>query len=60
MGAEGSCVSAFCLSIGLYIQLNVINLALRNSSSLFMNLSSVSPGGRNSIALTSASPVRYW
>jgi len=39
MGADGSRVSTFCFSIWLYIQLDVINLAMCKSSTFIYNFS---------------------
>jgi len=56
MGAEGSRVSTFCFSLWLHIQQDVINLAMCKLQTFIYKLASVSRGGRNSIAPTSASP----
>ena len=58
MGADGIRVSTFCFSIWLHIKLDVINLAICISSTFIYKFSFSLPGERNSIAPTSASPVR--
>jgi hypothetical protein len=58
MGADGSRVSTFCFSIWLHIQLDVINLAMCKSSTFIYKFSSVSRGGRNSIAPQFGKPYR--
>jgi len=56
MGADESRVSTFRFSIWLHIQLDVINLAKCMSSTFIYKFNFGSPGGRNSIPPTSASP----